>query len=192
MFQTWDSLTFLHWRYQPDVIRRVVPPQLELDTFDGAAWVGLTPFLLTGLRPPLLPRIPWVSTFPEMNVRTCPRTRRRTRHLVPFIGGCQSPCGSGRPAFVSTALPLGEDEFPKAGRDSQIFERAPLRSGARPHCRASGLPDRAWRTGDIPHSPVSALHGSRASSGLCSGRASALAAAIRAGDTRRGERNRKL
>jgi uncharacterized protein YqjF (DUF2071 family) len=70
MYQRWDSLTFLHWPYQPDVIRRLVPPELELDTFDGAAWIGLTPFLLTGLRPPLCPSLPWISRFPEMNVRT--------------------------------------------------------------------------------------------------------------------------
>jgi uncharacterized protein len=70
MYQRWDALTFLHWRYEPGVIRRLLPAELELDTFDGAAWIGLTPFLLTGLRPQLCPRVPWISRFPEMNVRT--------------------------------------------------------------------------------------------------------------------------
>jgi uncharacterized protein YqjF (DUF2071 family) len=70
MFQTWKCLTFLHWRYDPEVIRPLLPRQLELDTFDDAAWIGLTPFLLTGLRAPLLPPLPWISQFPEMNVRT--------------------------------------------------------------------------------------------------------------------------
>src|SRR4051794_15215826 len=70
MYQRWDSLTFLHWAYEPGSIRPLVPPELELDTWDGAAWIGLTPFLLTGLRPPLLPAVPWISRFPEMNVRT--------------------------------------------------------------------------------------------------------------------------
>lgn len=70
MFQKWRWLTFLHWRYQPAEIRRLLPGRLELDTFDGAAWVGLTPFLLKGLRPSFVPPVPWVSRFPEMNVRT--------------------------------------------------------------------------------------------------------------------------
>lgn len=70
MFQSWTWLTFLHWRYHPDEIRRLLPKQLEIDTFDGSAWVGLTPFLLKGLRPPFLPALPWISHFPEMNVRT--------------------------------------------------------------------------------------------------------------------------
>jgi len=70
MFQGWDRLTFLHWRYGPEVLSPLLPQGLELDTFDGSAWVGLTPFVITGLRPPGLPAIPWISRFPEMNVRT--------------------------------------------------------------------------------------------------------------------------
>jgi uncharacterized protein YqjF (DUF2071 family) len=70
MLQTWRSLTFLHWPYEPSVVRNLLPPGLELDTFDGAAWVGLAPFLLANLRPPFLPALPWISWFPETNVRT--------------------------------------------------------------------------------------------------------------------------
>jgi uncharacterized protein len=70
MLQGWENLTFLHWPYQPEIIRRMLPRKLELDTFDGAAWIGLTPFIVTRTRPPGLPSLPWASTFPEMNVRT--------------------------------------------------------------------------------------------------------------------------
>jgi uncharacterized protein YqjF (DUF2071 family) len=69
MLQQWQNLTFLHWRYQPEVIQRLLPRQLEVDTFDGSAWVGLVPFLLCGLRVPFTPATPW-SRFPETNVRT--------------------------------------------------------------------------------------------------------------------------
>jgi hypothetical protein len=70
MFQSWEWLTFLHWRYEAAAIRKLLPEKLTLDTFDGAAWVGLTPFLLTKLRPPFAPAMPWISQFPETNVRT--------------------------------------------------------------------------------------------------------------------------
>jgi uncharacterized protein len=70
MFQSWTRLTFLHWRYRSHAIRRLLPKGLAVDTFDGSAWVGLTPFLIEGLRPPFLPALPWISRFPEMNVRT--------------------------------------------------------------------------------------------------------------------------
>ena len=70
MFQRWQNLTFLHWRYEPEMIQRLLPPGLALDTFDGSAWVGLTPFLLYDLRAPFTPAVPWISRFPETNVRT--------------------------------------------------------------------------------------------------------------------------
>lgn len=70
MYQGWERLTFLHWRYQPEAIRPLIPCDLELDTFDGAAWIGLTPFIVTGLRLPGLPALPWISEFLEMNIRT--------------------------------------------------------------------------------------------------------------------------
>lgn len=70
MLQTWRNLTFLHWRYEPDLVRSLLPDHVELDTFDGMAWVSLTPFLLDDLRPPGLPALPWISRTPETNVRT--------------------------------------------------------------------------------------------------------------------------
>jgi uncharacterized protein len=70
MLQRWRSLTFLHWRYAADYVRGLLPHGIELDTFDGDAWIGLTPFLLTDLRIPHTPALPWVSMFPETNVRT--------------------------------------------------------------------------------------------------------------------------
>jgi uncharacterized protein YqjF (DUF2071 family) len=70
MYQRWSDLTFLHWAFDPAAIRPIVPPALALDTFDSSAWIGLTPFLLEGLRAPFLPAVPWLSRSPETNVRT--------------------------------------------------------------------------------------------------------------------------
>jgi uncharacterized protein YqjF (DUF2071 family) len=62
----------LHWPYHPEALQRLLPDGLIIDVFDDSAWLGLTPFLVSDLRPPGLP-IPWVSGFPETNVRTCVR-----------------------------------------------------------------------------------------------------------------------
>ena len=70
MFQSWRRLTFLHWRYELETVRRLVPPQLEVEAFDGSAWVGITPFVVRDLHLALLPPLPWISTFPETNCRT--------------------------------------------------------------------------------------------------------------------------
>lgn len=69
MVQRWDRLSFLHRPCDPEVVQRVLPRGLEVDTFDGAAWIGLVPFRLT-VRSPALPALPWVSRFAEVNVRT--------------------------------------------------------------------------------------------------------------------------
>lgn len=70
MTQQWRSLTFIHWAYNAAAIQRLLPSGLTVDTFEGRAWVGLVPFLLSRIRPYGTPAIPWISQFPETNVRT--------------------------------------------------------------------------------------------------------------------------
>ena len=70
MVQRWHDLVFLHWRLPPAVLRPLVPADLELDTYDGSAWLGVTPFRMSGVRLRWLPPVPWATKFPELNVRT--------------------------------------------------------------------------------------------------------------------------
>jgi len=70
MLQQWRLLTFLHWRYPADVVQKLLPDGLTAQTFDGTAWVGLVPFMMHGVRAPGVPSVPWLSRFPETNVRT--------------------------------------------------------------------------------------------------------------------------
>jgi uncharacterized protein YqjF (DUF2071 family) len=70
MGQTWVDLLFAHWRVPEEALRRVVPPQLPLDTFEGSAWLGITPFCVRGLRLRNTAPAPVLSSFPELNVRT--------------------------------------------------------------------------------------------------------------------------
>ncbi|HSL08159.1 MAG TPA: DUF2071 domain-containing protein [Pseudonocardiaceae bacterium] len=64
---------------------------LDVHTYDGVAWVGLTPFLLCDFRPPGFPAIPGLSTFPETNVRTYVVDRNGLIHerikRQPVLGG---------------------------------------------------------------------------------------------------------
>jgi uncharacterized protein len=70
MQQNWRNLLFLHWPMDPEVLRPFIPESLELDTFEGKAWIGITPFHLEDLRPLMLPPVPGLSEFHECNVRT--------------------------------------------------------------------------------------------------------------------------
>ncbi|MCA1675740.1 MAG: DUF2071 domain-containing protein, partial [Actinobacteria bacterium] len=70
ILQRWQAVTFLHWSYDPAVVQRLLPPGLTVHTHCGLAWVGLAPFLLGNFRSPGVPALPWLSSFPETNVRT--------------------------------------------------------------------------------------------------------------------------
>jgi uncharacterized protein len=70
MGQTWYQLLFAHWALPREVVRPLVAEPLRLDERDGHAWLGITPFVVGGLRPHGAPPLPWLSRFPELNVRT--------------------------------------------------------------------------------------------------------------------------
>ena len=67
--QQWKDVLFLHWDVPIESLRPLVPPPLEIDTRDGAAWVSLVLFRLR-VRPRWLPFLPWVSELVEVNLRT--------------------------------------------------------------------------------------------------------------------------
>ena len=52
------------------MLREQIPGALAIDTFDGDAWIGIVPFSMTGVRLRGTPALPWLSAFPELNVRT--------------------------------------------------------------------------------------------------------------------------
>jgi hypothetical protein len=66
----WEDLLFAHWQFEPDVVRKLVPPQMELDTMNGAAYIGVVPFKMRKVRPRFTPLLPVISDFLELNVRT--------------------------------------------------------------------------------------------------------------------------
>jgi uncharacterized protein YqjF (DUF2071 family) len=70
MGQSWEDLLFAHWRVAAQAVRKLVPAELSVDEHDGSAWLGVTPFEITGFRLRGMLPLPLVSRFPEINVRT--------------------------------------------------------------------------------------------------------------------------
>ena len=70
MYQSWGNLLFAHWEVSAGALRKHIPRRLEIDTHEGRAYVGVTPFKLWGVRPVFTPPLPLVSEFLEINVRT--------------------------------------------------------------------------------------------------------------------------
>jgi uncharacterized protein YqjF (DUF2071 family) len=69
MRNEWRELTFLHWAYDPDEIQPLLPDGLTVETWGDYAWVGLVPFRMH-VRTKRGPYVPWISHFPETNLRT--------------------------------------------------------------------------------------------------------------------------
>ena len=70
MTQSWHDLLFAHWPVDVRMLQEKVPPGLPLDVYEGQAWLGVIPFHMTNVAPRGIPSIPFVSAFPELNVRT--------------------------------------------------------------------------------------------------------------------------
>lgn len=80
-----EHLLFAHWPVRPESLHRHIPADLELDLFDGFAWIGIVPFVMRNTRVRGLPPLPGVATFPELNVRTYVNHRRQGKPGVWFF-----------------------------------------------------------------------------------------------------------
>jgi uncharacterized protein YqjF (DUF2071 family) len=101
MIHRWEMLTFIHHPVEPQAVQRLLPDGLEVDTFEERAWVGLVPFAMK-IRVPPMPFVPWLSVFPETNVRTYVRGRDGRRGIwffsldVPRLGAVAAARGTYR------------------------------------------------------------------------------------------------
>ncbi len=100
MAQVWHDLLFAHWPVAVDALRPFIPAELEIDTYDGEAWIGVVPFRMSGVRPRSFPAVRGLSSFPELNVRTYvrPRDPRQGRPGVWFFS-----LDAGNPIAVAIA-----------------------------------------------------------------------------------------
>jgi uncharacterized protein len=75
-YQNWRSLLFMHWAVDVETLRALVPAPLELDVYEGKAYVGVVPFVMQAVRPRWCPEM-FSFNFLETNVRTyvCHRGR---------------------------------------------------------------------------------------------------------------------
>jgi len=94
--QRWNDLLFAHWAVPAASIQRLLPPGLEVDTFDGEAYLGVIPFWMDNVRTRVFGdraiAVPTTTTFPELNLRTYVRSRVSGLAGVYFFSlDCASP-----------------------------------------------------------------------------------------------------
>ena len=127
MHQDWGHLLFLHWPVPPEQLRPSLPPGLELDLYEGRAYVGLTPFTMTEVRP-----------------AGCPRSRSSRASTRPTSGPMSTPEGRDPGVWffsldaASALAVIGADLLGFLARIDMTIDRSP---GAAP---IDYRPQRRW------------------------------------------------
>jgi uncharacterized protein YqjF (DUF2071 family) len=88
MTQRWNDLLFAHWPIPAATMSALIPQTLDLDTFDGTAWLGVVPFWMSRIRariPGTSASVPFSRSFPELNLRTYVRSKQTGRAGVFFF-----------------------------------------------------------------------------------------------------------
>jgi uncharacterized protein YqjF (DUF2071 family) len=124
MRMRWVDLLFAHWPMDPDALRGVIPPSLELDLFDGRAYLGIVPFRMEDVGMRGLPAPPVVGAFPELNVRTY--VRHRGRGGVWFLSLDAANRAAVEGARAAFHLPYFEAEM-AVGRVREVIDYRSVR-----------------------------------------------------------------
>jgi uncharacterized protein YqjF (DUF2071 family) len=78
MTQEWHDVLFLHWPVSPELVRKHIPSELELDLYNNMAWIGVIFFKVKGNRLRFIPPVPGLNSYLELNVRTYVTYKGRT------------------------------------------------------------------------------------------------------------------
>lgn len=70
MQQTWSNLIFIHQEVDPESLMKIIPEPLELDLYDGKAYISFVPFKMKDIKIFNIPLIPYFSSILEFNLRT--------------------------------------------------------------------------------------------------------------------------
>ena len=128
MTQSWNNLLFAHWRVDASQLRRVVPNVFDLDLFDGEAWLGVVPFYMTNVGIRGVPALPWLSAFPELNVRTYVRVSDRSGvYFFSLDAGRRLAVAAARALFN---LPYYDAVMNIERRDAAVHYQSARRSGS--------------------------------------------------------------
>lgn len=154
MAQSWHNLLFAHWPVDAAMLRAHIPAQLEIDTFEGHAWIGIVPFSMRRVRLRWTPPLPGLSAFPELNVRTYVTVQARPGVWFFSLDAASALAVSA--ARLSFHLPYFRARMQSTEADGWIhYESKRTHSGAPPAAfaaryRASGKSFEA-RRGTLEH-----------------------------------------
>jgi hypothetical protein len=154
MTQRWNDLLFLHYAVSAEALRPLVPEFLTLDTYYKSAWVSVTPFWISHLRPPGVPSLPWISHFSEINVRTY--VSYEGKPGVYFFSLDASNLSAVWGARIFYRLPYWQASMKVEGRGGALLRyRSKRQHGPKPAelCLSYGPASKSFhaRPGSLPH-----------------------------------------
>ncbi len=151
MHQNWGKLLFMHWRIDAKLLRPLVPSQLEIDTFDGSAWIGVVPFTMWGIRASFLPPIPGTSAFHELNVRTYVHHRGVPSVWFLSLDAANRLAVWGARKFYYLPYFYAQMSLEQTGNTIRYFSARRERRGAPAELHAK------WNIGEVPGARASCL-----------------------------------
>lgn len=130
MRMAWEHLGFLHWRVPERLIAARLPAGLEVDRFDGSAWLGIVPFVMNGVRLRGCPGIPTTGSFLELNLRTY--VKRDGRPGVWFFSLDAASWLCVRAARIGFHLPYFDADMDVSVGDDVAYRSRRVHAGAPP------------------------------------------------------------
>ncbi len=92
-YQEWNNAIFLHYQVNLSALEKFVPKALEIDRFDGTAWVSVVAFTMEKIRPKYVPHFPPISNFDEINIRTYVKSNGKAGvYFLNIEGGKRLSC----------------------------------------------------------------------------------------------------
>lgn len=116
-YQEWNKAVFLHWEVDLQELQKLVPEELEIDLYEGKAWVSMVAFTMEKIRPRLLPAFAPISNFDEINIRTYVKNKNKTG--VYFLSIEAGNSFSSKLASTLSQLPY---RYSKMKRKGSVFQ----------------------------------------------------------------------
>ncbi|HAD98819.1 MAG TPA: hypothetical protein DCG19_15505 [Cryomorphaceae bacterium] len=142
-YQEWNEAIFLHWRVEEAILRKMVPDELEIDRFEGEAWVSAVAFSMKNVRPRKLPAFPPLSDFDEINIRTYVRCNHKPGvYFLSIEAGSKAACSIAK---TLSGLPYQHAEINRKEGQYISLNRAKANEFKVCYTRGSSVPSKMER-----------------------------------------------
>jgi uncharacterized protein len=125
-YQEWNRALFLHWVVPFELLRKCVPSNLTIDTFEGNCYISLVALTMEKIRPKFLPSIRYISDFDEINIRTY--IDNDNKKGVYFLN---IEAGKTISAFIAKVISGLPYEKAKINRTNKFYNSKNLKKGFR-------------------------------------------------------------